>query len=113
MTNPENTHYFPLPPLFLDFEESACITPDGKEHPLTPMEINLLARLHDRFQTTHDLATQLTRQCCTEQPETGRKRKPVSDNFVQVLVNSIRGKIGHEYIESRPGYGYRILNPAP
>jgi len=99
----------------LDFEGSACITPDGKKHHLTPKEINVLARLlPDEFQTSRDLANQLTLQMSCEQPEGGVKRERyISENNIRATICIISNKIGREYIESRPVYGYRIATPNP
>ncbi|OGG35611.1 hypothetical protein A2363_05055 [Candidatus Gottesmanbacteria bacterium RIFOXYB1_FULL_47_11] len=112
MTNPENNHYFPLPPLLLDFKEHCCITPDNEQHYLSPMEFMLLSELDIGFQTTDELAIRLAHKLRREQQEKGGKWDgSISHEHVWEIISRIKEKIGPQYIEKRVRFGYRIATP--
>lgn len=84
----------------LDIDRQQATGPDGQDHQLTRIEFRLLRYL--MANPDHILSK-------TELSEHVYEEEQIKDsNVIEVYINRLRHRFGHDFIETRRGQGYRL-----
>jgi DNA-binding response OmpR family regulator len=103
----ETDRTVPHGPFHLDFEKNQCILPNGEVKLFSPREMQVLVRLSDvQFRSRKDIALSVAAEAY---PDAQDLVSLVTEEYVGILICSLREKLGDQSIMTKKGHGY-LLN---